>query len=53
MDRKFAGISFLVVCSALVVLLITKTISSTTSGLIFAAALISFGVLSKGFRKQS
>ncbi|MBI1937023.1 MAG: hypothetical protein HYS25_02765 [Ignavibacteriales bacterium] len=53
MNRKSAGISFFVVCLALAVLLITKTISSTTSSLIFAAALILFGVLSKGFRKQS
>ncbi|MEW6194266.1 MAG: hypothetical protein AB1521_03800 [Bacteroidota bacterium] len=52
MNKKLAGLLFLAVCIILALLLITKTITSTVSGLIFAVSLILFGLLSKGFRKQ-
>lgn len=52
MNRKYAGLSFLCVCIALAILLLTKTISSITSGIIFAIALVLFGVLSKGFKNN-
>jgi hypothetical protein len=50
MNRKIAVISFLSVCLLLAALLLTKTITSTVSGAIFAIALVLFGGLSKGFR---
>ena len=52
MDRKSAAISFLAVCIILAILLLTKTISSTVSGILFAIALVLFGLISNGFRKQ-
>jgi hypothetical protein len=52
-NRKYAGLLFLSVCIILAVLLVTNTISSITSGIIFAIALILFGGLSKGFQKNS
>jgi len=52
MKRKSAGFLFLAICIILAILLLTKTISSTVSGSIFALALIIFGVASKGFTKK-
>ena len=52
MSRKSTGVSFLIVCIILAMLLLTHTISSTTSGIIFAIALVLFGVLTKGFRRD-
>jgi len=50
MDRKSAAISFLAVCIILAILLLTKTISSTASGILFAVALAGLGIASRGFR---
>jgi hypothetical protein len=49
MKRKAAVLSFLGVCIILA-LLLSKIISSTVSGLLFAMALIVFGGLSRRFR---
>lgn len=53
MKRKTAGILFLAICVVLAILLLTKTISSTVSGSIFALALIVLGVASKGFTNKN
>jgi len=50
MNRKSSSLIFLGVCIILALLLLTHSISSTTSGIIFAIALVLFGILSKGFR---
>lgn len=52
MNGRTAGFSFLAVCVILAILLLTKTISSTVSGALFAVALIIFGGLSRGFKKS-
>jgi hypothetical protein len=52
MNRKIAVTSFLSICLILAVLLLTKIITSTISGIIFAIALALFGSLSKGFRTE-
>jgi len=52
MTGRNAGLTFLVICIILAVLLITQTIKSTTSGIIFAVVLVVLGVLSNGFRKK-
>jgi len=52
MNRKSAGLLFLAICIILAILLLTKTISSTVSGIIFAAALVLLGIVSNGFRKE-
>lgn len=53
MKRKTAGILFLAICVVLAILLLTKTISSTVSGSIFALALIVLGVASKRFTNKN
>jgi hypothetical protein len=50
-NGRAARLLFLVVCAILAILLMRKAITPLTSGLIFAAALVTFGVLSRGFRK--
>lgn len=52
MKGKNAGISFLIVCIILAILLLTEIITSTVSGIIFAIALVLFGILSKGYRDK-
>ncbi len=52
MKRKTAGPAFLVVCIVLAVLLLTKAIRPILASAIFAVALVSFGILSGGFRKD-
>ncbi len=52
MTGKYAGLTFLVVCILLAILLLTKTITSTVNGIIFAIALVVLGILSNGFRKK-
>lgn len=47
---KYAGLTFLVICILLAILLFTKTITSIVSGIIFALALVVLGILSNGFR---
>ena len=49
---KYAGLTFLVLCILLAILLLTKTITSIVSGIIFAVALVVLGILSNGFRKK-
>lgn len=46
MNSKLAAILFVGVCIILAVLLLTKVITSIVSGIIFAIALILFGILS-------
>jgi hypothetical protein len=53
MNRKSASLIFLGVCIILAILLLTHSVSSTTSGIIFAIALVLFGVISKGFRADT
>jgi hypothetical protein len=51
MNGKTAGLAFLGICIILAILLIIKAITSLTSGIIFAIALVVLGGMSKGFRK--
>ena len=51
MRRSRAGSAFLGVCILLAVLLLTRIIRPVAAGLIFAIALVTFGLLSRGFRK--
>jgi len=53
MNKKRASLIFLGVCIVLGILLLTKTITPFVGGSIFAAALIVFGVMSRGFTKGS
>jgi hypothetical protein len=53
MDRKLALSLFLATCVLLAILLILQVINTLMSGIIFALALILFGGLSRGFRKDS
>ena len=52
MKRKTAALAFLVVCLAIAALLLTGVITTITSGIIIAIALVVFGGLSKGFSKD-
>lgn len=52
MNRVPAVISFLSICLILAVLLITRSITFTISGILFAIALVLFGGFSKGFKKD-
>jgi len=52
MTGKNAGLTFLIICIFLAILLLTKTITSITSGIIFAVALVGLGIFSNGFRKK-
>jgi hypothetical protein len=52
MKSKRARILFLIVCVILALLLIFKIISPITSGVIFAVALVLFGILTAGFRRK-
>jgi len=52
MNKRSASLVFLSVCIGLAVLLLTKTITPIVSGSIFAASLIVFGVMSRGFTKS-
>ena len=51
MSRKSAVIAFLGICILLAILLLTKTIGPLVSGVVFAVALVVFGLLSRGFTK--
>ncbi len=50
MNSKVAAILFVVVCVTLAVLLLMQVIGSLLGGIIFAIALILFGILSKDKR---
>ena len=52
MKRKHALISFVSVCLALAVLLLTTVINFIVGAIIFAIALVVFGGLSKAFKKN-
>jgi len=52
LKSKTANIIFLIVCIMLAILLLTKLIDSTLSGIIFAIALVLFGILSRGFKRN-
>ena len=51
MTKQKAELSFLTICLALALLLLTKSITATTSGIIFAIALVGLGMLSKSFTR--
>jgi hypothetical protein len=51
MNRTIASLSFLSVCVVLAALLLTRTITPVVSGFVFAAALVVFGGVSRGFRR--
>lgn len=52
MNKKTAGWSFLGVCLVLAALLMTKVISIPISGAIFAIALVVFGLMSGGLKRE-
>jgi hypothetical protein len=52
MNKKMAGLLFLGSCVVLAALLATKVISPVVSGSFFAIALVSFGILSRGFQNK-
>ena len=51
MKRRTAGFIFLGICVLLAILLLAKVITPLTSSILFAVALVVFGLLSGGFRK--
>ena len=51
MNRKLAAPLFLGVCVILAILLFMKAITPLVSGIIFAIALVLFGLFSRGFKK--
>jgi hypothetical protein len=51
MDRKLAAFAFLAICLLLAILLLIKAITPLVSGIIFAVALLVFGLLTRGFKK--
>jgi hypothetical protein len=53
MKGSIARFLFLGVCIVLAALLLFKILSFIAGALVFAAALIALGVLSKGFRKSN
>lgn len=52
MNGRTASFAFLSICVVLAVLLMAGRISATTTGWIFAAALVVLGLLSGGFRRR-
>jgi hypothetical protein len=52
MNKKNAGLIFLVLCVILAALLIIQWITPITSGVLFAFLLVILGGLSQGFRKK-
>lgn len=52
MNKKSASLMFLTVCLMLAILLLTKTITPMVSGSVFAVALVTFGLMSRGFRNN-
>jgi hypothetical protein len=52
MSKKTAGLVFLAICVALAGLLIVEAISPIISGSVFALALVSLGILSRGFTRK-
>ncbi len=51
MNGKKARIFFLITCILLAILLLTHVLTYIVSGIIFAVALVAFGVPSDGFRR--
>jgi hypothetical protein len=51
MNGKKAGIFFLCACLILAVPVLTQVLMPIVGGIIFAVALVAFGVPSNGFRK--
>lgn len=52
MKGTSAGVVFLGICLALAVLLVLKVITTVISGIAFAAALVTLGLLSEGFKRK-
>ncbi len=53
MKGRTAGLIFLCVCVVLAVLVLLRVIVAIASGIIFAVALVTLGILSGGFRRQA
>ncbi len=53
MKKINTRVLFLVICVALALLLLTKVIKIFVSGILFAIALVTLGLLSRGFTKRS
>lgn len=51
MNRKKAGIFFAGTCLILAILMVTQVLTPIMGALVFAVALVAFGVPSNGFRK--
>ena len=51
MNGKKARIFFLITCIILAILLLTHVLTFIVGGVIFAIALVAFGVPSNGFRR--
>jgi len=52
MSKKTAALAFLGVCVVVSVLLVARVISPIWGGGIFAATLVAFGLLSRGFTRK-
>jgi hypothetical protein len=52
MSGKKAGLAFLGVCFVLAVLLFAKAITLVLGGCLYALALVTFGILSRGFTRD-
>ena len=52
MKRNLAVVLFLIACILIAVLLITRVTTPTQSGILFAAFLLLFGFLSRGFTRK-
>lgn len=51
MNRKKAGIFFMGACVILAILLLAPVVTPIVGAIIFAVALVTFGVPSNGFRR--
>jgi hypothetical protein len=51
MNRKTAAVLLLAACVVIAALLLAGYITTPISGILFAASLVTLGVLSQGFRK--
>jgi hypothetical protein len=53
MKGSLAGLLFLLVCVVLAALLLAHVVKPLVSGMIFAIALVVFGIVSRGFRRPA
>jgi hypothetical protein len=52
MKASNARIAFFIICLALAVLLVMKVLTTILTGALFALALVTLGLASRGFRKK-